>query len=197
LRESGFSRLSRQNIFPIGFLLSLYRQIAPAPMPTAPLPGRVHAGGKLLLEGAPEGVALRGEAGTPAVEDTASALLSRPSGTLAPAALRMMEVCGMKGGAEESMGEESGPVKFTCYRVTPGEGEGTPEEGMNTYSVVVLLPDGDVKHQVVWAGAPEDIGDAIRVPAGSRVIMTEMKSPMVWDSEAMEEEAVAEAAPTP
>ncbi len=103
----------------------------------------------------------------------------------------------MKGGTEESMGEESGPVTFTCYRVTPGEGEGVPEEGMNTYSVVVLLPDGDVRHQIVWAGAPEDIGDAIRVPAGSRVIMTEMKSPMVWDSEAMEEEAAAEAAPTP
>ncbi len=62
---------------------------------------------------------------------------------------------------------------------------------MNTYSVVVLLPDGDFKHQVVWARAPEDIGYAIRVPSGSRVIMTEMKSAFVWDSEAVE------AAPTP
>jgi len=116
---------------------------------------------------------------------------------VALAALRVMEVCVMRGGAEESMGEEAGPVTFTCYRVTPGEGEGVPEEGMNTYSVVVLLPDGDVRHQIVWAGAPEDIGDAIRVPPGSRVIMTEMKSPMVWDSEAMEEEAAVEAAPAP
>jgi len=104
----------------------------------------------------------------------------------------------MKGGAEESIAGDSGPVTFTCYRITPGEGEGAPEEGMNTYSVVVLLPDGDVKHQVVWAGAPEDIGDAIRVPTGSRVIMTEMKSPMVWDSEIVgEEEAAVEAAPAP
>ncbi|MCK9298447.1 hypothetical protein HL657_00290 [Methanoculleus sp. YWC-01] len=89
----------------------------------------------------------------------------------------------MRGEAEEKMGEESRPVTFTCYRVTPGEEEGTPEEGMNTYSVVVLLPDGDIKHQVVWAQAPEDIGDAIRVPPGSRVIMTEMKNTLVWDSE--------------
>ncbi len=104
----------------------------------------------------------------------------------------------MKGGAEESMAGELEPVTFTCYRVTPGEGEGIPEEGMNTYSVVVLLPDGDVKHQIVWARAPEDIGDAIRVPSGSRVIMTEMKSSLVWDSETMgEEEAAVEAAPTP
>lgn len=104
----------------------------------------------------------------------------------------------MKGGAEESMAGEPGPVTFTCYRVTPGEGEGSPEEGMNTYSVVVLLPDGDVKHQIVWARAPEDIGDAIRVPSGSRVIMTEMKSSLVWDSETVEEEeAAVEAAPTP
>jgi len=97
----------------------------------------------------------------------------------------------MRGGAEESMEGEAAPVTFTCYRITPGEEEGTPEEGMSTYSVVVLLPDGDVKHQVVWALAPEDIGDAIRVPPGSRVIMTEMKSPMVWDSQAMEEEEAA------
>ncbi|BBL66840.1 hypothetical protein [Methanoculleus chikugoensis] len=103
----------------------------------------------------------------------------------------------MRGGAEESTAGEAAPVTFTCYRITPGE-EGIPEEGMNTYSVVVLLPDGDVKHQVVWARAPEDIGDAIRVPPGSRVIMTEMKSALVWDSEAMEEEEQAvEAAPAP
>ncbi|MDD4567008.1 hypothetical protein L21_1893 [Methanoculleus chikugoensis] len=89
----------------------------------------------------------------------------------------------MRGEAEEMMAEGAGPVTFTCYRVTPGEEEGAPEEGMNTYSVVVLLPDGDVKHQVVWAQTPEDIGDAIRVPPGSRVIMTEMKSTLVWDSE--------------
>ncbi|WP_292518365.1 hypothetical protein [Methanoculleus sp.] len=95
------------------------------------------------------------------------------------------------------MSGEPGPVTFNCYQVMPGEGEGTPEEGMNTYSVVVLLPGGEVKHQIVWAGAPEDIGDAIRVPPGSRVIMTEMKSPTVWDSEAMEEEEAMEAAPAP
>jgi hypothetical protein len=89
----------------------------------------------------------------------------------------------MRGEAEEMMAREGGPVTFTCYRVAPGEEEGTPEENMNTYSVVVLLPDGDFRHQVVWAQAPEDIGEAIRVPPGSRVIMTEMKSPLVWDSE--------------
>lgn len=103
----------------------------------------------------------------------------------------------MRGGAEESMAGEAGPVTFTCYRITPGEEE-VPEEGMNTYSVVVLLPDGDVRHQIVWVRAPEDIGDAIRVPPGSRVIMTEMKSPIIWDSEPMEEkEAAVKAAPTP
>ncbi|MFA7198290.1 MAG: hypothetical protein WC093_03285 [Methanoculleus sp.] len=96
------------------------------------------------------------------------------------------------------MAEEAAPVTFTCYRITPGEGEGAPEEGMNTYSLVVLLPDGDMKHQVVWAQAPEDIGDAIRVPPGSRVIMTEMKSPMVWDSEEVgAEKAAMEATPNP
>ncbi len=104
----------------------------------------------------------------------------------------------MKGEAEERMTEGSGPVTFTCYRVTPGEGEGAPEEGMNTYSVVVLLPGGEVKHQVVWAREPEDIGDAIRVPSGSRVIMTEMKSSLVWDSEEVgAEETAVEAAPSP
>ncbi|MDD2473068.1 MULTISPECIES: hypothetical protein [unclassified Methanoculleus] len=102
----------------------------------------------------------------------------------------------MKGEAEERIAEGSGPVTFTCYRITPGEGEDTPKEDMNTYSIVVLLPDGDVKHQIVWARAPEDISDAIRVPSGSRVIMTEMKSPLVWDSEEVgAEETVAEAAP--
>ncbi|WP_243668699.1 hypothetical protein [Methanoculleus chikugoensis] len=76
----------------------------------------------------------------------------------------------MRGGAEESTaGEAAPPVTFTCYRITPPGEEGIPEEGMNTYSVVVLLPDGgDVKHQVVWARAPEDIGDAIRVPPRDR-----------------------------
>jgi hypothetical protein len=103
----------------------------------------------------------------------------------------------MESEAGEGMAEGAGPVTFTCYRVTPGEMEGAPEEGMNTYSVVVLLPDRDVKHQVVWARAPEDIADAIRVPSGSRVIMTEMKSPMVWDSETMEEEEVMEGMPAP
>ncbi|MGI6022923.1 MAG: hypothetical protein ACOX8D_07315 [Methanoculleus sp.] len=67
----------------------------------------------------------------------------------------------------------------------------------NTYSVVVLLPDGDIRHQVVWAQAPEDIGDAIRVPPGSRVIMTEMKGSLVWDSATVEEETTVEAAPAP
>jgi len=103
----------------------------------------------------------------------------------------------MKGGTEEKKSGEPGPVTFTCYRVAPEE-ENAPGEGMNTYSVVVLLPGGDVRHQVVWAGAPEDIGDAIRVPPGSRVIMTEMASALVWDSEIVEEEeAAVEAAPTP
>ena len=89
----------------------------------------------------------------------------------------------------------SAPVTCPWYRSTPGEEEGTPEEGMSTYSVVVLLPDGDVKHQVVWALAPEEIGDAIRGPPGSRVIMTEMKSPLVWESQAMEEEEAVKATP--
>lgn len=103
----------------------------------------------------------------------------------------------MKGEAKESVSGEPGPVTFTCYRITPGE-EGASGEGMNAYSVVVLLPDGEFKHQVVWARAPEDVGDAIRVPAGSRVIMTEMTNALVWDSGPAEaEEAVSEAAPTP
>ena len=104
----------------------------------------------------------------------------------------------MRGEAEERMAGEPGPVTFTCYHVTPGEGKDASGEGMNTYSVVVLLPDGDFRHQVVWALAPEDIGDAIRVPPGSRVIMTEMKNTLIWDSEPVEAEEVApEAAPAP
>ncbi|NLA99470.1 MAG: hypothetical protein GX837_00620 [Methanomicrobiales archaeon] len=101
----------------------------------------------------------------------------------------------MKGKTEESTAEEGSPVTFTCYRVAPGED--VPEEGMSTYSIVVLLPDGDFRHQIVWARAPEDIGDAIRVPAGSRVIMTEMKTSLVWDSEVAEEEETVEATPAP
>ncbi|MCK8518717.1 hypothetical protein [Methanoculleus sp. 7T] len=103
----------------------------------------------------------------------------------------------MRGEAKKSMSGEQGPVTFTCYRITPGE-EGAPGEDMNAYSVVVLLPDGEFKHQVVWARAPEDVGDAIRVPHGSRVIMTEMTNALVWDSGPVEAEEVApEAAPTP
>ena len=104
----------------------------------------------------------------------------------------------MKGGAEERKSREPGPVTFTCYRITPGEEEGAPEEDMNAYSVVVLLPGGEFRHQVVWAGAPEDVGDAIRVPPGSRVIMTEMANALIWDSGPVEAEKVApEAAPAP
>jgi len=104
----------------------------------------------------------------------------------------------MKGGAEERMAGEPGPVTFTCYRITPGEEEGAPKEDMNAYSVVVLLPGGEFRHQVVWAGAPEDVGDAIRVPPGSRVIMTEMANALIWDSGPVEAEKVApEAAPAP
>jgi len=103
----------------------------------------------------------------------------------------------MKGGAEESVSGEPGPVTFTCYRITPEE-ESAPGEDMNAYSVVVVLPGGKFRHQVVWAGAPEDVGDAIRVPLGSRVIMTEMTNALVWDSGPVgAEEAVSEAAPTP
>ncbi|WP_238320380.1 hypothetical protein [Methanoculleus bourgensis] len=58
----------------------------------------------------------------------------------------------MKGGAEERMAGEPGPVTFTCYRITPGEEESAPGEEMNAYSVVVLLPGGEFRHQVVWAG---------------------------------------------
>jgi len=102
----------------------------------------------------------------------------------------------MKGGAEERMSGEPGPVTFTCYRITPGEEEGAPGEDMSAYSVVVLLPGGEFRHQVVWAGAPEDVGDAIRVPPGSRVIMTEMANALIWDSGPAEaEEAAPEAAP--
>ncbi|MFW5638876.1 MAG: hypothetical protein ACOCG4_06435 [Methanoculleus sp.] len=104
----------------------------------------------------------------------------------------------MKSGAEERRAGEPGPVTFTCYRITPGEEkeEGVPGEGMSSYSVVVLLPGGEFRHQVVWAGAPEDVGDAIRVPPGSRVIMTEMADALIWDSGPVEIEEVApEAAP--
>jgi hypothetical protein len=104
----------------------------------------------------------------------------------------------MKSGAEERRAGEPGPVTFTCYRIPPGEEEeeGVPGEGMSSYSVVVLLPGGEFRHQVVWAGAPEDVGDAIRVPPGSRVIMTEMADALIWDSGPVETEEVApEAAP--
>ncbi len=104
----------------------------------------------------------------------------------------------MKSGAEERRTGEPGPVTFTCYRITPGEEEDAPGEDMSSYSVVVLLPGGEFRHQVVWAGAPEDVGDAIRVPPGSRVIMTEMADALIWDSGPVEvEEVVPEAAPTP
>jgi hypothetical protein len=86
--------------------------------------------------------------------------------------------------------EEAKPVTFTCYRVNPGEG--VPEEGMNTYSVTVILPDGDVRHQIVWARDPDDVGDAIRVPPGTRVIMTQMANSFVWDSEPVEQEGMEE-----
>ncbi len=98
---------------------------------------------------------------------------------------------------QEQMKEgETGPVSFSCYRVNPGE-KGIPEEGMNTYSVVVLLPDGKFVHQIVWAKNPEDVADSIRVPDGTRVIMTQMAELLVWDSGQVEAEWEQEAAPTP
>jgi hypothetical protein len=98
---------------------------------------------------------------------------------------------------QEQMKEEtSGSVTLSCYRVTPGEGK-VPEEDMNTYSVVVLLPDGEFVHQIVWARRPEDVADSIQVPAGTRVIMTRMADLLVWDSGQGTGEQVREEAPTP
>lgn len=103
----------------------------------------------------------------------------------------------MSNGKEQMGTEELEPVAFNCYRVRPEE-EGALEEGVNTYSVTVLMPDGEVRHQVVWARSPEDIGSAIRVLPGTRVIMTQMANQFVWDSEPTEEaEEVPELAPTP
>ncbi len=98
---------------------------------------------------------------------------------------------------QEQMKEEtSESVTLSCYRVTPGEGN-APEEDMNTYSVVVLLPDGEFVHQIVWARRPEDVADSIRVPAGTRVIMTRMADLLIWDTGQGAGEQVQEAAPTP
>ncbi|RXE56487.1 hypothetical protein ABH15_04790 [Methanoculleus taiwanensis] len=98
---------------------------------------------------------------------------------------------------QEQMKEgEMGPVSFSCYRVNPGE-RGIPEEDMNTYSVVVLLPDGKFVHQIVWARHPEDVADSIRVPEGTRVIMTRMADLFVWDSGQVGVEREQEAAAAP
>lgn len=102
----------------------------------------------------------------------------------------------MTNGKQQRESEEGTSVTLTCYRVSPGEGE-APQEGMNTYSVMVLLPNGEFKHQVVWARNPDDVGDAIRVPSGTRVIITQMADILVWDSGPAEPQAMEEAAPTP
>ena len=57
-------------------------------------------------------------------------------------------------------------------------------ENMNSYSVTMIFPDGEYKHQVYCARNPGDVGESIRVPAGTRVIMTQMVGDLMWDSQA-------------
>ncbi|KUG21133.1 MAG: hypothetical protein KO206_00105 [Methanomicrobiaceae archaeon] len=103
----------------------------------------------------------------------------------------------MSNGQKPTDTDELEPINFTCYRISP-EDEGALEEGVNTYSVMVLLPNGMFRHQIVWARNPEDIEAVIHVLPGTRVIMTQMANHFIWDNrQAEERERPPEAVPTP
>lgn len=103
----------------------------------------------------------------------------------------------MEQNPEMSRGEgqrEGAPVSFVCYRIDMGEESAS--EGMNTYSVTILMPDGELRHQVYRANDPEDVGQSLMVPPGTRVIMTEMASLQIWDSEPARRDIASEAETT-
>jgi hypothetical protein len=93
---------------------------------------------------------------------------------------------------ETEEGRES--VTLSCYRITPQEG--IPEKDLNTYSVIMILPDGDYRHEIFLAKEPEDVASALRIEAGTRVIMTQMANDLIWDSEPAGYEGVATAEST-
>jgi len=84
------------------------------------------------------------------------------------------------------------PITFTCYRIEM-EKEKEPEGEVHHFSVTMISPEGELTHQVFSAREPEDVGESLRVPPGTRVIMTEMANMMVWDSQAPESEPGGEA----
>ncbi len=81
---------------------------------------------------------------------------------------------------------EGESVTLTCYRIDLGEEHASPE--MNNYSVVLISPDGEFSHHVFSALQPEDVAQALRVPQGTRVILTQMADLQIWDSQEPEVE---------
>jgi hypothetical protein len=82
-------------------------------------------------------------------------------------------------GIEEESGE---PVTLTCYRIDLRM-EGKPQGEMNNYSVVTISPEGEFSHHVFSAREAEDVGRSLRVPPGTRVIITQMADLRIWDSQ--------------
>jgi hypothetical protein len=85
---------------------------------------------------------------------------------------------------EEEVGE---PVTLTCYRIDLGMEEKPPGE-MNHFSVVTISPEGEFSHHVFSAREAEDVGRSLRVPSGTRVIITQMADLRIWDSQMPETE---------
>lgn len=82
---------------------------------------------------------------------------------------------------------EGGSVTLSCYRIDLGEEHASQKE-MNQYSVVLISPEGEFSHHVFSAQQPEDVARSLRVPSGTRVILTRMADLHIWDSQKPEVE---------
>jgi len=129
-----------------------------------------------------------GMSGTERPEKSMEPLEEKPRAGASTAMATPAETEGMR--PEE--GQET--VTLSCYRITPQEG--ITEQDLNTYSVIMILPDGDYRHEIFLAKEPEDVATALRIESGTRVIMTQMANDLIWDSEPTGYEGVATAEST-
>ncbi len=88
---------------------------------------------------------------------------------------------------ETMMTGEEESVTLTCYQIDLGE-ERASQEDLNHYSVLLISPEGEFSHHVFSARDAEDVGHALRIPPGTRVILTRMADLHIWDSQAPETE---------
>ncbi len=130
-----------------------------------------------------------GMSGTERPDTSLEPLEEKPKTGASTAMATPAETEGMR--TEEGQEEA---VTLSCYRITPQEG--IREQDLNTYSVIMILPDGDYRHEIFLAKEPEDVASALRIEAGTRVIMTQMANDLIWDSEPAGYEGVATAEST-